>query len=363
MKYIVSFTLILSLFVELVAPASAQGIVGPFPVTPTGFLAQPQPVINEVAPAVTADNQLIVTGQTAANVVYLPLISGPCWTVTPLQPIAAGATQQCSPVAPYAGAQGPGSLLVTVNQGLPSLSVATPPRVVANVPVGGARIGPQAATGATSLIAKFASASYMAPDAAIAAAPRQPPIFAGRIAWVILRALQDKATSNPTLFPVSIATPHYSEPSSASSVTTLFERCLSVLGGQLFVNGYPYDLIVDNDTTLGGSVWLQMKYPSCPQMAQAGGYGYYIRLSNFWSTLKTLPKYDGIEAEAKKLVGPTTYHVTDLPMRLPNGTVQPVGATIVVVTVGTLIFIAIFPEALLPAGAWWLLTGSMALRR
>ncbi len=361
----ITIVLLFALFVGLVVPVHADpppGIVGDFPVTPNGFFAQPQPIVNQVAQAVTVDNQLIVTGQSAANTVYLPLVSGPCWTITPLQPVTAGAATQCVQASQYAGAQGPGSLLATVRNGLPSLLTSNLPHVAASVAITGVHIGPQSGS-ATSLITHISAASYMSGDAAGAVSSTdQNIVMAGRIAWVILNALQEKVSGNPVLFPVSIATLHYSEPSSASPVTTLFERCSSVLGGQLFVNGFPYDLVVNNETALGGSVWLQMLYPSCPNMMQ-GSFtrsGYYIRLGDFWRTLKTLPKYDTIEAQAQALIGPSTYHVSDLPMRLPNGQVQPAGATIVVVAVGTLILVCIFPEALLPAGGWWLLTGAIA---
>lgn len=366
MYKVISIILLLALLIGICVPIHAEPLppqIGDPPVTPQGYFSQPQPVINEVAQTVVIDDQAIVASPVPpGRTVYLPLISGPCWLVTPLSPVAASnSDQQCAQVSTYRSAQGPGSLLTTVRSGVPSLLTSNLPRMAANIQITGTHIAPQVGS-VTSLITHLSSASYMSSDdARLGDATDQNILLSGRIAWVILKALQDKISSNPTLFPVSIATPHYIEPSSASAVTTLFERCSSVLGGQLFVNGFPYDLIINNDTAVGGSIWLQMKYPSCPQMAH-GGYGYYIRLGDFWRTLKTLPKYDTIENEAHALIGPSTYHVSDLPMRLPNGSLQPVGATIVIVAVGTLILIAIFPEVSLPAGAWWLLAGSAALQ-
>lgn len=315
---------------------------------------QAQPIINQTG-SQEDNTALVVTGQVqGANQVFMPLVLKPCSSITPLTPVATGASFQCVQASDYTGTQGPSNLITTINTGQASLFASTMPRFSISVPVTGTHIGPQSTAPVSSLIARIDSVSFMTTtdDAGSAAIAIDAP-FAGRIAWAIIKALQDKASAAPTLFPVPITVLHYSQPRVASQITTIFEKCGSILNaGQLALPGFPYDLIVDDSMTRGGNVWLRMQYPACPAIS-----GYYIKLSSFWQGLKVFPQYQGIEAEAAALVAPGTYHVSDLALKMPDGQQVLVGATIVVIAIGTLIVIAIFPEV---GVGWWLLTGAAA---
>jgi hypothetical protein len=171
MYKLISITLLFALFVGLIAPSMpahadpvVTPVVGEFPVTPDGFHAIAQPVINQVPQPVAVDDQLIVTGQTAANMLYLPLVSRACLFVSPLAPVAANASQQCVQLSDYAGTQGPGSLVVAVRNGAPSLLSNNLPHVAASVAITGVHIGPQSATGSTSLITHINTMSMVTDD-------------------------------------------------------------------------------------------------------------------------------------------------------------------------------------------------------
>lgn len=314
-----------------------------------------QPIINQTGTQAD-DAELVVTGQVqGVNQIFMPLVMSPCASITPLTPVAAGTTFQCVQPSSYTGTQGPSNLIATVTTGRASLSSSTLPHFAVSIPVTGTHIGPQSTVDLSSLVVSIHTMSFMTTTTAVRAAATYDAPFAGRIAWTFTNALQDEAIDLPTLFPVPITVLHYSQPRVASQIATIFERCAAVLNGaQLALPGFPYDMTIDDAMTRGGNVWLRMKYPSCPAIS-----GYYIKLSSFWQGLKVFAEYQTIEAEAAALVAPGTYHVSDLALRMPDGQVALVAATIIVFAIGALVVIVILPEV---GVGWWLLTGAAAVK-
>lgn len=304
----------------------------------------PKPIIVQIGATQQVSAANIEAGP---NKVFLPLIAKPqCYNLNPLTPSAAN-TQACATVDAYAGAQSLAGYVTTVSNGAPLVFSTDMPAHTVAIPQQTIEIKAVNQSPVSSVRVHINQMAYMTEtDGASAAGVDSSNPMPLRAMWVIKNALQNENASNPTLFPVSILTMHYSQPTEAASRSTPFAECGQSIG--LHVYGYPYDVQFSDATATSGNIWLRMKYPSC-----AGMDAYpWIRLQNFWSTLKLFPKYQDIDKDAG--VGPQTYHAA-VQMQAADGTISTVNAIIIVAVVGGIVLIAVFP----PSGVgWWLLAGA-----
>lgn len=306
-----------------------------------------KPVIVEIGAQSQVSVAAIAQGP---NKVYMPLIVTPkCYALNPLQPGAAATV--CASLSDYAGANALAGYVATINNGAPLVFQTDLPAHAVTIPQQSITIGPVNQAPVSALRVRISQMAYMTETdgaASAAGADASNPMLA-RGAWVIKNALQNENEGNPTLFPVSILTMHYSQPIEGSNRSTPFAECGQSIG--LYVYGYPWDIQFSDATAAGGNIWLRMKYPSCAAMDAFP----WIRLQNFWSTLKTFAKWQDIDQQAG--IGPTTYHAA-IQVSDPQGTISTVNVIIVVTVIGGIVLIAVFP----PSGAgWWLLVGTAAL--
>jgi hypothetical protein len=310
-----------------------------------------QPIVNEVSAGEVLGQGEPLAPAVAAHTVYLPFAPrAQCYSFIPLDPT--DERNLCGDLGLHVGAHTIGDIVTDVSGGAPEMFQTDMPKVRVNIPQTGFNIAPQDATGITSHIVKLSAMAYMTDSVAAAGVDAGGPM-AARIAWVIRKALQDKAKSAPVLFPVSIAQLHYSQPNKAASTATIFTKCGDKLNaGQLSLGGFPYNFSADGTTATGGNIWLQMHYPACPAISS-----YWIRLADFYQGLKAFPEYQNIDAEANAMVGPSTYHAT-IPMVGLSGQQVLAAATITVIVIGAVVLIVIAPEV---GVGWWLLSGTAVL--
>lgn len=303
----------------------------------------PKPVITQIGAAQQA--QAAADPIPQPNKIYLPVVSHPlCYSITQLTP--GEAANACAILRDYESAQSFTGYVTTINGGAPLVFQTDMPSHAVTIPQQSIHIGAVNQTPVSTLKVKLTAMAYITETAVSAAGVDVSNPMPLRAMWVIKNALQNERESNPTLFPVSILTMHYSQPIEGSSRSTPFAECGQSIG--LYVYGYPWDIQFSDATAAGGNIWIKMKYPSC-----AGMDAYpWIRLQNFWSTLKLFPQWQNIDQQAG--IGPTTYHAA-IQVAAADGTISTVNAIIIVSVVGAVVLIAVFP----PSGVgWWLLAGA-----